>query len=218
MPMTRVHREELLNALTHGAGVVASLAGGGVLITLAALSGDARRIIGASVFVFALILLYAASTLYHAVRHETTKARLEIFDHCAIFVLIAGTYTPFTLVSLRGGLGWGMFATIWLLAVAGIVFKLYYTGRFRRASTLIYLAMGWLVLAVAGPLSESVSSWTLAWLVMGGVAYSAGTVFYHNQRLPYSHGIWHLFVLGGSVCHFAAVLLQVADPEVLLLR
>lgn len=206
------HREELVNALTHGAGVVASLAGGGVLLTLAVLSGDVRRIVGAAVFVFALLLLYTASTLYHAVRHEETKARLKVLDHCAIFILIAGTYTPFTLVSLRGGWGWGLFATIWLLAVAGIAFKLYFTGRFKRTSTLIYVAMGWLVVVAAGPLSESVSLATLAWLVLGGLSYTLGTVFYLNQRLPYAHGIWHLFVLGGSACHFAAVLSEVALP------
>jgi hemolysin III len=212
--MTRpaLHREELVNALTHGAGVVASLAGGGVLLTLAALSGDPRRIVGAAVFVFALVLLYTASTLYHAVRHERTKAQLKVLDHCAIFVLIAGTYTPFTLVSLRGGWGWGLFAAIWLLAVVGIAFKLYFTGRFKRTSTLIYVAMGWLVLVAVGPLAEAVSTATLAWLVLGGLSYTAGTVFYLNHRLPYAHGIWHLFVLGGSACHFAAVLSEVALP------
>lgn len=212
MPKPAEHREEMVNALTHGAGVVASLAGGAILLTLAALSGDPRRIVGAAVFVFALVLLYSASTLYHAVRHERTKAHLKVLDHCAIFVLIAGTYTPFTLFSLRGGWGWGLFGTIWLLAVAGIVFKLYFTGRFKRTSTLIYVAMGWLVLVAAVPLSESVTPSTLVWLVLGGVSYTAGTVFYLNQRLPYAHGIWHLFVLGGSACHFAAVLTEVALP------
>jgi hemolysin III len=207
-------REELVNALTHGAGVVASLAGGGALLTLAALSGDARRIVGAGVFVAALVLLYTASTLYHAIRHDAAKARLKVLDHCAIFVLIAGTYTPFTLVSLRGGWGWGLFATIWLLAVAGIVFKLYYTGRFKRTSTLIYLAMGWLVVVAAGPLSESVATATLVWLVLGGLAYSAGTIFYVSDRVPYAHGIWHAFVLLGSVCHFVAVLLEIGGPVI----
>jgi hemolysin III len=209
MAQDSLHREEWFNALTHGAGVVASLAGGGALVTLAVLSGDPRRIVGAAVFVFALVLLYSASTLYHAIHHDHIKARLKVLDHCAIFVLIAGTYTPFTLVSLRGGWGWGLFAAIWLLAVAGIAFKLYYTGRFKRASTLFYLAMGWLVVVAAGPLAESVSQWTLAWLLLGGLSYTIGTVFYLNHRLPYAHGIWHLFVLGGSACHFAAVLLEI---------
>jgi hemolysin III len=207
-------REELVNALTHGAGVVASLAGGGVLLTLAVLSGDVRRIVGAAVFVAALVLLYTASTLYHAVHHDAAKARLKILDHCAIFVLIAGTYTPFTLVSLRGGWGWGLFAAIWLLAVVGIVFKLYHTGRFKRTSTLIYLAMGWLVVVAAEPLSSSVAASTLVWLLLGGLAYSAGTIFYLNQRMPYAHGIWHAFVLLGSVCHFVAVLIEVGGPVI----
>lgn len=203
-------REEIWNALTHGVGVLLSLVGSAVLITLAALWGDGWQLAGAIVFSVSLVLLYTASTLYHSIPHLVTKARMKVFDHCAIFVLIAGTYTPFTLVSLRGGWGWGLFAAIWLLAVAGIVFKLYYTGRFKRASTLFYLAMGWLVVVAAGPLAESVSHWTLAWLLLGGLSYTVGTVFYLNQRLPYAHGIWHLFVLGGSACHFAAVLLEIA--------
>src|SRR5262245_40921791 len=122
--------EEWANALIHGAGIVATLAGGGVLITLAAVFGDARRVVGAVVFVIALVLLYTASTLYHAVRHERIKARLRVLDHCAIFVLIAGTYTPFTLVALQGTWGWALFGAVWFLAVLGVVFKLFYTGRF----------------------------------------------------------------------------------------
>jgi len=203
------HHEELVNALTHGVGIAASLAGGGGLIALALLSGDLRRIVGATVFVFALVLLYSASTLYHVAHDEVSKARLKVLDHCAIFILIAGTYTPFSLISLRNGWGWGMFATVWVLAAIGVIFKLYYTGRFKRASTAIYLAMGWLVVAFAVPLSEAVSNWTMFWLLAGGVSYSAGTWFYLNHRMPYAHGVWHGFVLGGSICHYFAVLIQV---------
>ncbi len=199
------HREELANALTHGAGVVAGIAGGAVLITLAAVFGDARQIVAASIFVTALVVLYTASTLYHAVRHERIKARLKVFDHCAIFLMIAGTYTPFTLISLRGSLGWTLFGIIWALAVAGIVFKLFFTGRFKRLSTLMYVAMGWLVIVAIGPLSEALETWTLAWLLGGGVAYTLGTFFYHRPQLRYSHAIWHGFVLLGSVSHFVAV-------------
>jgi len=197
--------EEWANALIHGVGIVASLAGGAVLITLAAVFGDARRVVGAAVFVTTLVLLYTASTLYHAVPHERHKSRLKVLDHCAIFLLIAGTYTPFTLVALRGSWGWALFGLIWTLAVTGIVFKLFYTGRFRRASTAIYVAMGWLVIVAVGPLSQALPAWTLAFLIAGGVAYSAGTPFYLNRRIPYAHAIWHLFVLGGSVLHFVAV-------------
>jgi hemolysin III len=206
------HREEWLNALTHGAGAVAALAGGSVLIALAVLTGDVWQIVGAVVFVSTLVLLYTASTLYHAVRHEALKSRLQVFDHCAIFLLIAGTYTPFTLIALSGGWGWTLFGLVWTLAVLGIVLKLFLTGRFRRASTLLYIAMGWLGLVAAGPLVDSLPAWTLGWLLAGGIAYTAGTAFYHQDRVPYAHAIWHLFVLTGSVLHFVAVATLVLGP------
>jgi hemolysin III len=202
-------REELANALTHGVGAVVSLGAGAVLITLTALWGDGWQLAGAIVFCVALLLLYVASTLYHAISHPVAKARLKVFDHCAIYLLIAGTYTPFTLVGLRGPWGWGLFFTIWALALAGVVFKLYYTGRFKLVSTLIYVAMGWLVVVAIGPLVRALDLWTLAWLFAGGIAYTAGTVFYMARRLPYAHAIWHAFVITGSVCHFVAVALQV---------
>ena len=205
----RQRREELANVLTHGVGAVASLVGGAVLLTMAALFGDARQVVSAAVFVTTLVLLYTASTLYHAARQAHVKARLKVLDHCAIFTLIAGTYTPFTLISLAGGWGWTLFGTVWALAVAGVVFKLFFTGRFRRLSTLLYVAMGWLVVVAIGPLVEALPAWTLALLVAGGIAYTAGTFFYHRPRLRYSHAIWHLFVLAGSVLHFAAVATQV---------
>ena len=200
--------EELVNAVTHGVGVVGSLAGGAVLITLAALWGDAWHVTGASVFAGSLVLLYTASTLYHAVPFERAKRRLKTFDHCAIYVLIAGTYTPFTLVGLRGPWGWSLLVTIWVLAAVGIVFKLFFTGRFTVVSTLMYVAMGWLVVVAAGPLVEALPAATLWWLVAGGLAYTAGTAFYLSRRVPYAHAVWHLFVLAGSVCHFAAVVTQ----------
>lgn len=202
-------REELLNALTHGVGAAAALAGSGVLITLAALRGDAWQLAGAVVFGVSLLLLYVASTLYHSARHPVAKARLKVFDHCAIYLLIAGTYTPFTLIGLRGPWGWGLFAAIWALALAGVVFKLFFTGRFKRLSTGIYIAMGWLVVVAIKPLFDALDAWTLGWLFAGGVAYTLGTVFYHRPGLRYSHAIWHLFVIAGSVCHYVAVFAQV---------
>ena len=206
---SRRSNEEVANAATHGFGILASLAGGSLLIVLAALRGSAWSIVGVSVFAASLILLYSASTLYHASRNETTRRRLKIFDHCAIYVLIAGTYTPFLITSLRGGWGWTLFGVIWGLAVAGVVFKLYFTGRYPRLSTAIYLTMGWLILIAAVPLVRELGRDTLGWLVAGGFAYSAGTIFYHSRRIPYAHAIWHLFVLGGSVCHGVAVALQI---------
>lgn len=201
--------EELVNALTHGLGAVAALAGGGVLITLAALHGDGWQLAGAIVFGICLLLLYVASTLYHAVPHPRAKARLKVVDHCAIYLLIAGTYTPFTLIGLRGPWGWGLFAAIWTLALAGVVFKLFFTGRFKRLSTLIYIAMGWLVLVAFKPLLGALDGWTLGWLLAGGACYTLGTVFYHRPSLRFSHAIWHLFVVAGSVCHYIAVMAQV---------
>ena len=209
-------REEFFNALTHGLGATAALAGGAVLITLAALFGDGWQLAGAIVFGICLLLLYLASTLYHAIQHPVAKARLKVFDHCAIYLLIAGTYTPFTLIGLRGPWGWGLFAAIWTLAVAGVVFKLFFTGRFKLLSTAIYIAMGWLVIVAIEPLLGALDAWTIGWLFGGGVFYTLGTVFYHRPSLPYSHAIWHLFVVAGSVCHYVAVMAQVVTPGSLL--
>lgn len=202
-------RDEIANALTHGVGAAAALAGGAVLITLAAIHGDGWQLAGAIVFGVTLLLLYTASTLYHAIQHPIAKGRLKVFDHCAIYLLIAGTYTPFTLVGLRGPWGWSMFAAIWTLALAGVVFKLFHTGRFPRLSTAIYVAMGWLVMVAIKPMLASIDAWTLGWLLAGGVFYTLGTYFYHRESIPYSHAIWHLFVIAGSVCHFVAVAAQV---------
>ena len=200
--------EEVASAITHGLGAVLSVGAGAVLITLAAVFGDVWTVVGASVFAGSLVLLYSASTLYHAIPHTTAKARLQTVDHCAIYVLIAGTYTPF-LLSLRGTWGWTLFAVIWTLAAGGIVFKLFFTGRFTLASTLVYVAMGWLIVVAAGPLRAALPGPTIAWIVAGGLAYTAGIAFYLNRRLRFAHAIWHLFVLAGSVCHFAAVLSEV---------
>ena len=166
-------REEIANAITHGIGVLASIIGGAVLITLAAVHGDAWQVVAASVFVTALVLLYTASTLYHAIPNPTAKRRLKVLDHCAIFLLIAGTYTPFTLIGLRGSWGWLLFGVIWSLAVAGIAFKLFFTGRFKRTSTLIYVAMGWLIILAIGPLVRSVPAMTGSGLSVRAIWRSA---------------------------------------------
>lgn len=205
--------DELASALTHGLGAVAALSGGSVLITLAAIYGDAWQLGASIVFGTTLLLLYLASTLYHAIQHPAAKARLKVFDHCAIYLLIAGTYTPFTLIGLRGPWGWGLFAAIWTLAVAGVVFKLFYTGRFKLLSTLIYVAMGWLVLVAIKPMLASLDQWTLTWLLLGGAFYTLGTYFYHRESIRFSHAIWHLFVITGSVCHFIAVTAQILGPS-----
>ena len=202
-------RDEIASALTHGLGAVAALAGGAVLITLTALHGDAWQLGASIVFGVTLLLLYTASTLYHAIQHPMAKGRLKVFDHCAIYLLIAGTYTPFTLIGLRGPWGWGLFIAIWSLALCGVIFKLFYTGRFKRLSTFIYIAMGWLIIVAIKPMLNSLDAWTLSWLLAGGVFFTLGTYFYHRESIPYSHAIWHLFVIAGSVCHFVAVTAQV---------
>jgi hemolysin III len=206
-------REELFNALTHGLGATAALAGGAVLITLAALFGDGWQLGASIVFGVTLLLLYVASTLYHAVQHPVVKGRLKVFDHCAIYLLIAGTYTPFTLIGLRDTVGWWLFGTIWALAVFGVIFKLFYTGRFELLSTLVYIAMGWLIIVAAKPTMQALDGWTFGWLMAGGVFYTLGTVFYHRPSMRYSHAVWHMFVIGGSVCHYIAVMAQVLEKR-----
>ena len=209
----RQQREERASALTHGVGATAALVAGVVLVTLAALHGDGWQLASAIVFSISLVLLYLASTLYHSFQQPVIKRRLKVFDHCAIYLLIAGTYTPFTLVGLRGTVGWSLFAAIWTLALAGVVFKLFFTGRFRKLSTLIYVAMGWLVLVAIKPVLGALDSWTFGWLVAGGLFYTLGTVFYHRESIPYAHAIWHVFCIAGSVCHYLAVMAQVVTPS-----
>jgi hemolysin III len=206
-------RDEIASALTHGLGAVAALAGGAVLITLAAIHGDGWQLGASIVFGITLLLLYTASTLYHAIQHPVAKGRLKVFDHCAIYLLIAGSYTPFTLIGLRGAWGYSLFAAIWTIAIAGVIFKLFYTGRFKLLSTIIYIVMGWLVIIAIKPLLTSLDAWTLGWLLAGGVFYTLGTYFYHRESIRYSHAIWHLFVIAGSVCHYIAVTEQVLRPR-----
>lgn len=203
-------RDERWSAITHGAGAVLSVAAAAVLITLAAIWGDGWQLASAIVFSITLVLLYAASTIYHAAPFKTTlKARLNVLDHCAIYLLIAGTYTPMTLVGLREHGGWWLFGAIWTLALAGMVFKFYTRGRYRLLSTLFYVAMGCLAVVAIEPMTEHLSNWTLLWIVSGGVAYLLGVLFYLSRRIRYSHTIWHGFVLTGSGLHVAAVATQV---------
>lgn len=198
-------REELANALTHGVGLLASLVGLPVLVLAAMARGERLMVIGASVFGATLIALYAASTLYHAIPHPTLKQRLRVVDHAAIYLLIAGTYTPFTLGVLRGAWGWSLFGIVWTLAALGVLFKLKFGPRFQRASTAMYIAMGWVIIIALKPLMEALPSAGLLLLGAGGLFYTGGCIFYLAKR-SWSHPVWHLFVLGGSACHFFAVL------------
>ena len=199
-------REELANVVTHGLGIVLSVAGLVLLVTCAGLRGaDAWYVTSTAIFGVTLVLLYTTSTLYHSFRDEHLKRLLRKFDHAAIFLLIAGSYTPFLLVTLRGPWGWSLFGVVWGLAVVGIVLKFWFTGRFRVVSTLIYIAMGWLVLTALKPLSLALPREGVWLLLVGGFCYTGGAAFYLWKRLPYHHAVWHLWVLAGSACHWAAV-------------
>ena len=198
--------EEIANSITHGVGIILSIAGLGVLIDFANGYGNGRHMVSVSIFGSMLILMYTASTLYHSVRKPRAKALLQVLDHCAIFLLIAGTYTPFTLVPLHGPWGWSLFGVIWGLALLGIVFELTALRRHRLLSLGLYLAMGWAVVAAINPLLAGVASGGLILLLAGGLSYTVGIVFYVMRKLRYHHAIWHLFVLAGSILHFFAIL------------
>lgn len=201
--------EELANSITHGIGLVLSIAGFAILLVFAVMRGGALQIVSCAVYGSTLICVYAASTLYHALPSPGLKRTLKIFDHCAIYLLIAGTYTPFTLVVLRGGWGWSLFAIVWLLATAGIVFKLWFVDHFKILSTVLYLAMGWIAVIAIKPLLSSIPSHGVYWLVAGGLLYSIGVAFFAAPRLRFGHAIWHVFVIAGSTCHYFAVLFYV---------
>ena len=202
-------KEETINAVTHGARAVLGAAGLAVLVALAALRGDAWHVVSCAIYGATLVLLFTSSTLYHSFRGPRVKHVFRVIDHSSIYLLIAGTYTPFLLVSLRGGWGWSLFGVVWGLALAGIAFQVFFVDRFRLAQTLIYLGMGWLVVVATRPLLQRVPLGGLLWLLAGGLSYTLGAVFYLWKKLPYHHGIWHLFVLAGSVCHYFAILLYV---------
>lgn len=199
--------EEIANSITHGAGLVASIISVPVLVLAGVRRDDPWQVVGGAVFGGTLVFLYLASTLYHALPASPAKRVLRVIDHSAIYLLIAGTYTPFTLGALRGPWGWALLGTIWGLAMLGIIAKVTVGFRFPRLSTLLYLAMGWLILIGLQPLIANVAPAGIAWLVAGGLCYSGGVIFYAlDQRMRYAHALWHLFVIAGSVCHFVAVL------------
>jgi hemolysin III len=205
-----MHQGERFNSITHAVGTVAAVLGGVVIVAAAARSGDAWKIVSVSIYAAMLLLLYLSSTLYHSAR-GAIKNVLRKLDHCAIYLLIAGTYTPFTLVTLRGTTGWTMFGVVWALAVLGIAQELLYARRGRVLSVVIYVVMGWLAVVCIGPLVDALGLAGFAWLAAGGVLYTAGIVFYAtDHKVRHGHGIWHLFVLAGSICHYIAVLLHVA--------
>ena len=201
--------EEMANSITHGVGILLAIAGLGVLTASASVSGNVRHMVSVGIFGGMLILMYTASTLYHSVRNPRAKAILQTFDHCAIFLLIAGTYTPFTLVTLYGPWGWSLFGVVWGLALLGIVFELTPLRQHRVLSLGLYLGMGWAVVAAIKPMLAGIAPGGLFLLLAGGLSYTVGISFYLLRKLRYHHAIWHLFVLAGSIFHFFAVLFYV---------
>ncbi len=206
--------EEIANAITHGVGILFSIVALTLMVIYASLGGDVWRIVSVSIFGATLIIMYLASTLYHAIPIPKVKRVMRVFDHSAIYLLIAGTYTPFLLVSMRGPWGWSVFGVLWGIAVAGITFKIFFTGRFDIISTLLYIAMGWTALVMIKPAIEMIPLAALGLMAAGGVVYTLGTLFYAWGRLPYSHAIWHLFVLVASAIHIAAVFFFVIPTPV----
>ena len=198
--------EEIANAVSHGIGSLLAMIDALVLVAGAVQRGRVAEIIGASIFGVTMVLLYLTSTLYHALPMNRAKRVFRTLDHSAIFLLIAGTYTPFTLGPLRGIWGWTLFGLVWGLALAGVVFKAVGGVRHAKLSTCLYVAMGWLVVVAIESLWLNVPKPGMLWLIAGGIAYTAGVAFFAPRRLRYSHFVWHLFVISGSACHFAAVL------------
>jgi hemolysin III len=203
--------EEIANSISHGVGLVAALAATPFLIAHAVRLGDAGFIVGASVFAATMVLLYLVSTLYHALPRGKAKRAFRVIEHAAIFLLIAGTYTPFTLGVLRGVWGWTLFGLVWGLAAVGVLLAVVGGGvRYRALSVLLYLGMGWLIVVAIRPLWLGMPLTGLLWLVAGGLAYTVGVAFFAAKRLRYGHFVWHLFVLAGTACHFIAVLFSAA--------
>lgn len=204
--------QEMANGMTAGTGAVLAAAGTALLVTMACLKGNAWHIVSFSVYGGTLCLLHLISTLYHSLPLSKAKRVFEVFDHSSIFLLIAGTYTPFMLVTLQGAWGWSLFGVVWGLGVAGILYKIFFTGRHQLFSTALYIGLGWMAVVAFKPLLAALPVGGVVLLVLGGVSYSFGTFFYHAKKPYYSHAIWHVFVLAGSLFHYFAILIYVL-PE-----
>jgi hemolysin III len=207
---TETPAEHIANAITHGIGFGLSIACLVLLVVFASLRRGAWEVVSCSVYGATLVMLYLASTLYHSIHMPRVRRVLNIIDHAAIYLLIAGTYTPYLLVPLRGPLGWSLFGVVWGIAILGIVFQALFIHRFKMLSTLSYVAMGWMVVATIVPLLNTLPLMAVVWLAIGGLCYTLGVVFYAWKRLKFAHAIWHFFVLAGSLCHFFGILFFVA--------
>ncbi|MBF0101540.1 MAG: hemolysin III family protein [Desulfobacterales bacterium] len=201
--------EEIANSITHGIGAALSISGLSVLLVFASLFGDAIRIISLSVYGSSMFLLYLVSTLYHSFTNQKIKQIFRTMDHCCIYLLIAGSYTPIVLIHLKGYIGWTLFSLVWLMAILGILFEVCFTNKPKILSLLSYISMGWLVVIAAKPILATVPHGLLIWLIIGGLSYTLGVIFYTYHNLRYHHAIWHLFVLAGSICHFFGILFYI---------
>lgn len=210
-PEVQTLGEEIANSVTHGIGAALSVAALVLLVVYASLYGDAWRVVSFSIYGTSLIILYLASTFYHAFTNERVKSLFRILDHSSIYILIAGTYTPISLVLLQGAMGWTVFGLIWGMAVTGIICKIFLTGKYKVISLIFYVLMGWLIVIAIGPLFANSTWGFLMWLMIGGACYTVGIAFYVWNSLPYNHTIWHLFVLGGSVTHFFGVFFHLSS-------
>lgn len=200
------HGEEIFNGVSHGAGAVLSVAGTVVLIVCAAIYSDAWAVVSSCIYGASLIILYTMSTLYHSITNKRAKAFFRIMDHNTIFVLIAGTYTPITLAVLRGAWGWTLFSVVWAAAIVGIALNSIDLERFKKLSIVCYVAMGWVIVFAIKPLIDSAPALSLVFLIIGGVFYTAGIIFYAIKRVRYFHSVWHLFTIAGSAFHYFAIL------------
>ena len=205
--------EEKSNIISHATGLILSIVALVLLVTRANLYGDVWHIVSFSIYGASLIILYAASTFYHSVKKSELRNRLKIIDHASIYVLIAGTYTPFTLVTLNGTIGWVIFGTSWGLALTGIILKLFFTGKYNSISTVMYVLMGWIIIFAIKPLINNLPFEGLLWLFAGGISYTIGATLYSIKKLKFNHAVFHMFVLMGSFCHFMSVFFYVLPSE-----
>lgn len=197
--------EEIMNVVSHGIGFLLSIPALALLVVFASIEGTAWHIISFAIYGSSLVVLYFASTIFHLTQNQKTRNRLNVFDHASIYLLIAGSYTPFVLVTIRGPWGWSIFGVVWGLAICGIILKIFFTGRFNTLSTILYIVLGWTILIAISPLTRALPFEGLMWLLAGGLSYTVGAVFFLLNRLPFNHAVFHLFVLLGSICHFVAV-------------
>lgn len=205
--------EERANIISHAIGLILGIVALALLVKKATAFGNIWHIVSFSIFGVSLIVLYAASTLYHSAKQKALRSRLKIFDHAAIYVLIAGTYTPFTLITLKGTIGWAIFGISWGMALTGIILKLFFTGKYKSISTLTYVFMGWMIVFAIKPLIESFPLEGMIWLIAGGFSYTIGAFLYSMERIKFNHAIFHIFVLIGSFCHFISVFYYILPSE-----